>query len=208
MIQSIFRNPITEPYIIGLSSGAALGAVMTIILGLTFLGLYTQQLLAFIFAMASVIVVYMFALRGGKAHPTYMLLTGVALSFFLSAIVALLLFSNINLEDEAFFWLLGSLENINWLELFPVSAVVLLCSILLGSQYRELDALQMGDTHARSVGVNVERTKGMSIFLVALSVSASVSISGLIGFVGLIMPHVSRIIFGGSNRFVLPGPAS
>ncbi len=207
VIQSIFRNPITEPYIIGLSSGAALGAVMTIILGLTFLGLYTQQLLAFIFAMASVIVVYMFALRGGKAHPTYMLLTGVALSFFLSAIVALLLFSNINLEDEAFFWLLGSLENINWLELFPVSAVVLLCSVLLGSQYRELDALQMGDTHARSVGVNVERTKGMSIFLVALSVSASVSISGLIGFVGLIMPHVSRIIFGGSNRFVLPGSA-
>ncbi|MHB1471938.1 MAG: FecCD family ABC transporter permease, partial [Thermoplasmataceae archaeon] len=121
VIQSIFRNPITEPYIIGLSSGAALGAVMTIILGLTFLGLYTQQLLAFIFAMASVLAVYMFALRGGKAHPTYMLLTGVALSFFLSAIVALLLFSNINLENEAFFWLLGSLENINWLELFPVT---------------------------------------------------------------------------------------
>ncbi|MHB1470567.1 MAG: FecCD family ABC transporter permease, partial [Thermoplasmataceae archaeon] len=128
-------------------------------------------------------------------------------SFFLSAIVALLLFSNINLENEAFFWLLGSLENINWLELFPVTVVVILCSFILATQYRELDALQMGDTHARSVGVNVERTKGLSIFLVALSVSASVSISGLIGFVGLIMPHVSRIIFGGSNRFVLPGSA-
>ncbi len=204
VIQSIFRNPITEPYIIGLSSGAALGAVMTIILSLAFFGFYTQQLLAFIFAMASVLAVYFFSLRGGKANPTYMLLTGVAFSFFVSAIVALLLFSNINLENEAFFWLLGSLENINWLELFPVAVVVLICSVILGTQYRELDALQMGDIYAKSVGVNVERSKGISMFLVALSVSAVVSISGLIGFVGLIMPHVSRMIFGGSNKIVIP----
>ena len=203
-VQSIFRNPITEPYIIGLSSGASLGAVMTIVLGLSFLGFYTMQVSAFAFALLAVFIVYFFALRGGKAHPTYLLLTGVAMSFFISAIVALLLFSNINLQGEAFFWLLGSLEDITWILLYPVALVVIITSLVIYSLYRELDAMQMGDHHARSVGVNVERTKKLAIFMVALGVSASVSISGLIGFVGLVMPHLSRILFGGSNKYVIP----
>lgn len=203
-VQSIFRNPITEPYIIGLSSGASLGAVMVIVLGFTFFGIYTVQASAFLFGLGAVFIVYFFALRGGKAHPTYLLLTGVAMSFFISAIVALLLFTNINLQGEAFFWLLGSLENISWYSLFPVAIVVLISSFIVFIEHRELDALQMGDLHARAVGVNVERTKRVVIFMVALGVSASVSISGLIGFVGLVMPHLSRMLFGGSNRYVIP----
>jgi iron complex transport system permease protein len=203
-IQSIFRNPITEPYIIGLSSGASLGAVASIVLGLTIFGIYTQQIAAFIFGLSVVFIVYFFALKGGKVHPTYLLLTGVAVSFFVSAIVALLLFTNINLQGEAFFWLLGSLENINWTVLYPVAIIVLITSYAIYLQHRELDAIQMGDMHARSVGVNVERTKRITIFMVALGVSASVSISGLIGFVGLIMPHLSRMLLGGSNKHVIP----
>lgn len=203
-IQSIFRNPITEPYIIGISGGASLGAVIAIMLGLEIFGLYTLQIFAFIFSIIAVALIYFFSYRRGAANPTYLLLTGIAISFFFSSVVALLLFSNISLQGEAFFWLLGSLQNITWASFFPVFGVVAISSILLGGMHKELNALQLGEAHARGVGVNVERTKAISITIVTLSVSAAVSISGLIGFVGLIMPHVSRLIFGGSNKYVIP----
>ena len=204
VVQSIFRNPITEPYIIGISGGASLGAVMAIVLGLALFGLFTVQIFAFLFSIGAVSIIYMFSYRRGVANPTYLLLTGIAISFFFSSIVALLLFSNYNLQGEAFFWLLGSLENITWTTFYPVFGIVVISSIILATMYRELDAMQLGEQHSRSVGVNVERTKLLSISLVTLSVSAAVSISGLIGFVGLIIPHISRIIFGGSNRYVIP----
>lgn len=203
-IQSIFRNPITEPYIIGISGGASLGAVLAIVLGLGIFGLYTLQIFAFLFSVLAVGAIYVFSFRRGTVNPTYLLLTGIAISFFFSSLVALLIFSNINLQGEAFFWLLGSLQNITWSTLLPVFGVVMGSSIVLGGMFRELNALQLGEPHARSVGVKVERTKAISITLVTLSVSAAVSISGLIGFVGLIMPHISRIIFGGSNKYVIP----
>lgn len=203
-VQSIFRNPITEPYIIGISGGASLGAVASIILGIALFGLFTVQIFAFLFSLGAVSLIYMFSYRRGSANPTYLLLTGIAISFFFSSIVALLLFSNYSLEGEAFFWLLGSLENITWAAFFPVFGIIAVSSIVLASMHRELDALQLGEQHARGVGVHVERTKAVSIGLVALSVSAAVSISGLIGFVGLIIPHISRTIFGGSNKYVIP----
>lgn len=204
VVQSIFRNPITEPYIIGISGGASLGAVAAIVLGISLFGFYSIQVSAFIFSLVAVGIIYSFSYTKGGANPTYLLLTGIAISFFFSSIVALLLFSNISLQGEAFFWLLGSLQDITWSTFYPVFGIVALSSIVLGSTYRELDAMQMGEVHARSVGVNVERTKALSIVLVTLSVSAAVSVSGLIGFVGLIMPHVSRILFGGSNKIVIP----
>ncbi len=207
-IQSVFRNPITEPYIIGLSSGASLGAVTAIVFGLTLYGFYTVQAFAFLSSMAVVTLVYLFSFRGGMAHPTYLLLTGVAFSLLISSIVALLIFTNITLQGEAFFWLLGSLQNITWPELDLVVVIVLISSILIGNYYRELNAMQMGEAHARAVGVNVESVKRNIFFLVALSVSAAVSISGLIGFVGLVIPHISRSIYGGSNKYVIPSSAA
>lgn len=207
VIQSLFRNPITEPYIIGLSSGASLGAVSAIMFGLTVFGFFTIPVMAFIFSILVVGVVYMFALRGGKVSPTYLLLTGIAVSLFVSSMVALLLFTNMKLEGSAFFWLLGSLSGITWSELIPVSVIVISTSVIISLYHRELDALQMGEFHARSVGVSVERIKKLMIILVTVSVSAAVSISGIIGFVGLIVPHVSRLLYGGSNRFVVPSSA-
>lgn len=207
VVQSIFRNPITEPYIIGLSSGASLGAVSAIILGLTVFGIFTVPLMAFIVSIVVVGIVYVFAMRGGKVSPTYLLLTGIAVSFFVSSLVALMIFSNIRLQGAAFFWLLGSLSGITWSELLPVSIIVIVTSLLISLFHRELDALQMGEFHARSVGVSVENVKRVMLILTTLSVSAAVSISGIIGFVGLIMPHVSRLVYGGSNRFVIPSSA-
>lgn len=206
-VQSLFRNPITEPYIIGISSGAALGAVMAIVLGITFLGLYTLQILAFAFSMLVVFIVYSFSFRNGRIPTTYLLLIGIGISLFVSSIVALLLYMNIKLQSQAFFWLMGSLQNITWGELVPVAFLVIVTSLIVSAYYKELDAIQMGEAYAHSIGVSVEKTKLAMLTLISLSVSAAVSISGLIGFVGLIIPHISRMIYGGSNKFVLPSSA-
>lgn len=207
VVQSIFRNPITEPYIIGLSSGASLGAVASIMFSISVFGFFTVPLLAFLFSLLVVAIVYSFAYRAGRISPTYLLLTGIAISLFVSSIVALMLFTNIRLEGSAFFWLLGSLQGITWTELAPVSVIVVTTSVIASVYHKELDALQMGEFHAHSVGVSVETVKKIMLVIVTLSVSAAVSISGIIGFVGLIMPHVSRLLYGGSNRYVIPSSA-
>ncbi|MEM0158783.1 MAG: iron ABC transporter permease, partial [Thermoplasmataceae archaeon] len=204
VVQSIFRNPITEPYIIGISSGATLGAVLALATNSSIFGFYTLQAYAFIFSLLVVGLIYTVSVRRGRTPVTYLLLVGISISFFVSSIVGLMLFSNPKLQNEAYDWLLGSLVGMNWPEVVPVVYVVIICSFLMGLMHRELDALQLGEGHARSVGVRVERTKALSIILTTLSVSAAVSISGLIGFVGLVTPHISRILFGGSNRFVIP----
>lgn len=209
VVQSIFRNPITEPYIIGVSSGAALGAVASIGYSITFLGFYSTQVFAFIFALIIVLIIYAISSRRGRVPVTYFLLIGISISLFVSSLVAYVLITNIRLQGEEVIlsWLLGSLQAITWKELTLVFFIVLVTSIVSMLNYRELDTMQMGEDFAKSVGVNVERTKKISIVSVALGVSAVVSISGLIGFVGLIVPHVGRLLFGGSNRYVIPASA-
>ena len=203
-VQSVFRNPITEPYIIGVSSGATLGAVIALSTGTQIFGAYSIQFFAFIFALIVVFGVYFMSFRTGRVPPIYLLLSGIAVSLFISAIIGLLLFSNLKLQNETFSWLLGSLSGITWPELYLVTLVVIISSALLSSIWRRLDALQMGEPHARSIGVNVERTKLIALLLTTVGVSAAVSISGLIGFVGLVIPHLARMVFGGSNRKVIP----
>lgn len=209
VVQSIFRNPITEPYIIGVSSGAALGAVASIGYSITFLGFYSTQIFAFLFALIIVFIIYGISSRRGRVPVTYFLLIGISISLFVSSLVAYVLITNVKLEGEEVIlsWLLGSLQAITWKELTVVFFIVLVTSLVSMLNYRELDTMQMGEDFARSVGVNVERTKKVSIVAVALGVSAVVSISGLIGFVGLIVPHVGRLLFGGSNRYVIPASA-
>ena len=208
-IQSVFKNPITEPYMIGISSGAALGAVLAIALGVTIFGFYTLQTLAFVFSVAIVLAIYVFSLRSRRVPVLYLLLTGIAVSVFISSIVAFLLYTSPSLEgaSEVFFWLMGSVENITWKSLIPVAILCIVSMVIIGMYARELDTIQLGEEYAKSVGVNVESLKLVALVLVTLSVSAAVSISGLIGFVGLITPHISRLIYGGSNRKVIPASA-
>lgn len=208
-IQSIFRNPITEPYMIGVSSGAALGAVLAIALGIAIFGIYTLQILAFTFSIALVSAIYLFSFRNGRIPVLYLLLVGIAVSVFVSSLVAYLLYTNPSLEGttEVFFWLMGSLETITWASLLPVALISLCSMAVVGILSRELNAIQLGEDYAKSVGVRVERTKFLTLMVVTLSVSAAVSISGLIGFVGLIVPHMSRLLHGGSNTKVIPSSA-
>lgn len=208
-IQSIFRNPITEPYMIGVSSGAALGAVLAIALGVAVFGFYTLQILAFLFSVALVSGIYLFSFRNGRVPVVYLLLVGIAVSVFVSSLVAYLLYTNPNLEgtSEVFFWLMGSLENLTWSSLIPV-AVISVCAMLVVTLLSsELNAIQLGEDYAKSVGVRVELTKVVTLIAVTLGVSAAVSVSGLIGFVGLIVPHISRLLHGGSNSRVIPSSA-
>lgn len=209
VVQSIFRNPIAEPYIIGVSSGAALGAVLSIGYGIVFAGFYSTQILAFAFSLGVVFMVYFASLRRGKLPVTYFLLIGISVSLFISAIVAYVIITDTRLagENEILSWLLGSLQGITWSQLVPVAIIVFVTSAGIMTISRELDIIQMGEEYAGSVGVSVEWIKRAGIILSTLSVSAVVSISGLIGFVGLIMPHVSRLLFGGSNRLVIPASA-
>lgn len=203
-VQSVFRNPITEPYIIGISSGATLGAVIALSMGTAIFGPYSVQLMAFVFSLLVVFIIYFMSFRTGRVPPVYLLLTGIAISLFVSAIVGLLLFSNLRLQNETFSWLLGSLSGITWPELALVSTVVIGTSLVLSMLWKNLDALQMGEPHARSIGVDVEKTKLAALVITTVGVSAAVSVSGLIGFVGLVIPHLARMIFGGSNRKVIP----
>ncbi|MEM0140344.1 MAG: iron ABC transporter permease [Ferroplasma sp.] len=207
VIQSIFRNPISEPYITGVSSGATLGAVIAIVFGLTIFGIATLPLMAFIFAVIVVASVYMLSIRHGRAPPLVLLLSGIAISLFVSSFVALLLYSKPKYINSLFFWLLGSLSGISWTDDLIVVPLVIFTSIALFIMYRQLNALQLGDVYARSAGINVEKSKLTSMGLTTVSVAACVSISGLIGFVGLIFPHVSRLIYGGSNKYVIPSSA-
>ncbi len=207
VIQSIFRNPISEPYITGVSSGATLGAVIAIVFGITLFGIFTLPLLAFIFAILVVSFVYLLSIRNGRAPPLVLLLTGIAISLFVSSFVALLLYSKPKYVNSIFFWLLGSLSGISWTDVYIVSPIVIFTTIALFSMYKQLNALELGDLYAKSAGINVEKSKLLSIGMTTVSVAACVSISGLIGFVGLIFPHVSRIIYGGSNKYVIPSSA-
>lgn len=209
IVQSIFRNPIAEPYIIGVSSGAALGAVIAIGYGIVIFGFYSIQIMAFVFSLTVVFLVYFMSLRKGRLPVTYFLLVGISVSLFLSAIVAYVIITDTRLagETEILSWLLGSLQSITWTQLTFVSIIVLITAFVGSFYSRELDIIQMGEEYASSVGVRVEWTKRISIIVSTLGVSAAVSISGLIGFVGLIMPHVARLIFGGSNRIVIPASA-
>ncbi len=209
VIQSIFRNPIAEPYVIGVSSGAALGAVISIGYGVVIAGFYSTQILAFLFSLAVVSLVYISSQRKGRLPVTYFLLTGISVSLFISAIVAYVIITDTRLagENEILRWLLGSLQGIQWNQLIIVTVLVAITSIFIMTLTREFDIIQMGEEYASSVGVRVERTKRLGIVLSTLSVSAVVSLVGLIGFVGLIMPHVARLLFGGSNRLVIPASA-
>ena len=207
VIQSIFKNPITEPYVIGISSGAALGAVLAIAGSIYIFGAYSVGGMAFIFSLLVVFLVYFVSIRRGKVPMVYLLLMGIAVSLFVSAIVAFLLFSNIRLQGAVFFWLLGSLQEMTWPKVELIAGINILMIMVSLLYSRELDAFQMGEEYAASVGVSVERTKILLITTITLGVSSCVAVAGLIGFVGLVIPHVSRIIFGGSNRNVIPASA-
>ncbi|MGC8630941.1 MAG: FecCD family ABC transporter permease [Thermoprotei archaeon] len=212
VVQAVFRNPMAEPYVIGLSSGAALGASIASTLSLYIFGFYTLQILAFLFSMLSVLLVYLLAKSLGPSSiigtsSGVLLLSGIAVSLLFGSLSSFVIYVNASQRPEVIFWLMGSLAESNWQEVPPVLLVVLTCSFGLYMFRRELDALSLGEEDALYIGVDVKTVKFILMVLTALLVASVVSVSGLIGFVGLMIPHMARMSFGSSHRVLLPSSA-
>ncbi len=205
ILQGMFRNPLVEPYTLGISGGAALGAALSIVLGMQKYALIVLPLFGFIGAACVFTLVYALSAREGMLKTQGLLLTGVMGSFIASSLVMLIM-SISRSEDlhSIVFWIMGSLEEPNW----ALVRIVLWISIMgfVTSYFFcfDLNAFSLGEEEARHLGVNVERTKRLLFILASLLAGVSVSVAGIIGFIGLVVPHFVRIFTGNDHRILLP----
>jgi len=204
--QGLFRNPLADPYLIGVAQGAALGAVIGFLLpsGWHEVGFGIIPLLAFTGALLSTTVVYLLA-RVGKTLPvTTLILAGVALGALLSSIISYLIISSGEKLHGIMFWLMGSFSLSRWSEVIVVLPYVLVGLIVLLLYARSLNLMQLDEEQAQQLGINVERLKLILLGAATLITAAAVSFVGIIGFVGIIIPHAVRMLWGADHRFLLP----
>ena len=204
--QGLFRNPLADPYLIGVAQGAALGAVIGFLLpsGWHALGFGIIPLLAFTGALISTTVVYLLA-RVGKTLPvTTLILAGVALGALLSSIVSYLIISSGDKLHSIMFWLMGSFSLSQWSEVIMVLPYILVGLVVILLYARSLNLMQLDEEQAQQLGINVERLKLILLGAATLITAAAVSFVGIIGFVGIIIPHAVRMIWGADYRFLLP----
>jgi iron complex transport system permease protein len=204
--QALLRNPLAEPYNLGVSSGAAAGAVLMVATGLAARFVWALPVAAFAGSVLAMIVVMRIAMSVGRTLDTrVLLLAGVVVSSFLVAIVWLLLtFADTEAVRSAIFWILGSHANASWRSVGLLTACFIPAALVLYALARPLNLLAVGEPTAAYLGTPVERTKYVAFGVATLVTAASVSVSGTIGFVGLIVPHAMRMLWGGDNRALLP----
>ncbi len=206
VMQSIFKNPLVDSYTLGMSSGAALGAVISIVTGLSFsiAGLSTTGVFAFIGAVSTLFFVYHLARHKNTISVNSLLLAGVAISYFLSAVMSFMMLMNHDNIQHIVFWSMGSLSLTSWSKVL-ISFVIILPGILILMMFtRELNILAMGDESAQYLGIDVEKLKKILLVICCIIVGGVVSVSGTIGFLGLVAPHIIRLICGSDNRRVIP----
>jgi len=208
LMQALFHNPMADPYIVGVSSGAAFGAVLMVALGLNVVtfGIFSlMPLAAFLGGLLITFLVYALARRTGRVPIGTLLLTGIAVGGLLQAVTSFLLLQQSSTELRMVMsWLMGSLDGRQWshvLGLLPYTAIGLLGVLAL---QRDLNVLALGDETAHHLGVNVERSKFLLLLIASLLAAAAVAVSGIIAFVGLIIPHLMRLIVGPNHRVLLP----
>lgn len=209
-MQALVRNNLADPYVLGVSSGASAAATLVILLGVfSGLGQYALSFGAFVGAAIAIFIVYILAHSGGRVRITQLLLSGVALSMIMAALTNLIVMlapSTMGLR-AALFWLMGSLAGARWSHLSLPAIVILLCIIMLMSNYRTMNALVMGEEAATTLGVNVNKFQKLLLLISSLLVGVIVAVSGSIGFVGLMVPHICRLFIGSDHRRVLPASA-
>jgi iron complex transport system permease protein len=205
-LQALVRNPLADPYVLGVSAGASLGAVVVLILGAHAVGGASLSTSAFIGAMVSLIVVYLLGQVRGQLVAGRLILAGVALSYLLSAVTTYLIFQSPdpNGTRTALFWLLGTLGATKWSDLSIAVVVVLAGCTVLSTMARSFNAMLLGDEAAVGLGVNLNRLKTTSFLIASLITGVLVSVSGAIGFVGLLVPHAVRLMVGSDHRRVFP----
>lgn len=215
VMQGLFRNPLADPGLVGVSAGAGLGAVTVIVLGGTVLapvmalfGIYGLQVFAFIGGLATTLILYRVATRGGQTQVATMLLAGIAIAALAGALMGVLIYvaSDSQLRDFTF-WSLGSLSGSNWQKVLASGPIILGALACCAFLARGLNALTMGEATANHLGVPVQRLKRIAIVAVAAATGASVAVSGGIGFVGIVVPHLLRLAIGPDHKYLLPAAA-
>ncbi len=205
LMQVTVRNPLAEPYILGVSSGASVGAVLVIVLGSAALGGLSMNVAAFAGALAACAAVWALALKSGSLSPTRMILAGVALGTLLSAVTSYLTISTDaqNVVGVLFF-LLGSVSAATMPSLIGPAVALVIAASVAALLARSLNALMTGDESAASLGIDAAKLRGLLLVIASLLTGAVVSVSGGIGFVGLVVPHIARIAVGADHRRLLP----
>ena len=201
LMQAIFGNPLAEPGVVGVSSGAALGAGVGIVLGITIFGTWTTPIFAFIGGLIATLTVYFVSRSGGKTEVVTLVLTGIAVNAVGGAGIALLTFiGDTSSREQIIFWQLGTIAGTRWVQVGIVVPLLIVGIIVSLSVARSLDLLSLGERNARHLGVNVELLRIGIIVLVALLVGVAVAFTGIIAFVGLVVPHLMRMIMGPAHR--------
>jgi len=209
-LQALLRNPLADPFILGVSSGAALGAILALQIGVGWAvaGFSPVQVFAFLGAGVTIITIYRVAVKNGQVPVHTLLLAGVIINAIFSALILFIT----SLADSTsafrmFFWLMGNLTTLGYAGIGALAVSVAVGVGLLCGQARSLNVLALGEETARGLGLDVERVKRMIFFTSALVTGAVVAVSGLIGFVGMVIPHMLRMTLGADHRLLLPGAA-
>ena len=215
VMQGLFRNPLADPGLIGVSAGSSLGAVAMIVLGggalapvVHIFGIFSLPIAAFIGGLVTTLLLYKVATRHGQTSIATLLLAGIALGSLALAATGILIYmaDDRQLRDLTF-WSMGSLAGSTWSKVISASPIIILSLLPLPFMARGLNALTLGEAAAFHMGVAVQRLKNVAIVSVAAAVGASVAVSGGIGFVGIVVPHILRMIIGPDHRFLLPASA-
>ena len=209
-LQALLRNPLADPYILGVSSGAALGAVLALQMGIgwAFAGFSALHLFAFLGAGATLVTIYRVVVTEGRVPVHTLLLAGVIINAIISALI--LFITSVSDSTSAFrmfFWLMGNLTTLGYAGLGALAVLVAVGVGLLSVQARNLNLLALGEETARGLGLAVERMKRLIFLTTALVTGAVVAVSGLIGFVGMVVPHAMRMVLGADHRLLLPAAA-
>jgi len=208
VMQGLFRNPMADPGVLGVSSGAGLGAIISITTGLAARSIYTMPMFAAVGALGAVAVIYLLSLRRGRIAPLTLILSGIAVSTFIGAVTQFILIKSNTYEVRRYvFWTMGGLSGMMWeqvrLVTFPV--LVLLAALMMFS--RDLNLLQLGDEEAQSLGLEPSRTRKLLLLITSLITAVTISVCGPVSFVGLIVPHIMRLAVGPDHRLLIPASA-
>lgn len=197
--QGMFKNPMADPYVLGVSSGAALGATLSIVFGLAFINIW-----AFFGAILTVWIVFNISRVGSRVSTITILLAGIAISSMMSSIISVLMIFNREKLEMIVFWIMGSVSAASWKHVSILLPVALIGSVIITYFSRDLNLLLIGDESAKSLGVDTDRVKKILLVVCSGIIAFTVSVSGVIGFVGLIIPHAIRMLVGPDHRILIP----
>ena len=207
-MQSMLKNPLADPYTTGISSGAAFGATIAITLGIFIIpGDLGIVINAFVFGMIPALVILMLS-RFRKPSPAMMILAGTSLMYIFNALQQyMMLVTDPNSSQQVLSWTTGSITTCTWADLPVMAVVVALGSIVIMVMSKTFNAMNSGDSYAKSLGINVDRTRIIALLVISVVAAGIVSFTGIIGFIGLVAPHIARIFIGSDNRYLIPASA-